>query len=126
MTDPGVRIDKWLWATRLFKTRPLAAEACQGDHVKIDGRNVKPARIVRPGDVIRIRRPDIVRTVAVKRIVGKRIPAKEVEQYVEDLTPPAEYERQKHYWRDTPAKRARGSGRPTKKERRETDRFFGP
>ncbi len=125
MSGRAVRVDKWLWATRIFKTRPQAAEACRAEHVKIDGQNAKPARPVRPGDVILVRRPDLVKTVRVKDLAEKRVGAKLVDDYLEDLTPPAEYERQRKYWESNPAQRERGSGRPTKKERRETDRFFG-
>lgn len=124
MTDDGLRIDKWLWATRVFKTRPLATQACQRERIKINERNVKPSRLIRPGDVIEIRRPDILKTIRVKAVVAKRISPKQVVDYIEDLTPPAEYERQKEFLKTSTARRERGSGRPTKKERRDTDRFF--
>jgi ribosome-associated heat shock protein Hsp15 len=125
MSEGEVRIDKWLWATRVFKTRPEAAQACQGDRVQIGEINVKPGRLVRPGEVIVVRRPDLLRTLQVKAIVAKRVGPKKVGDFLEDLTPPAEYERQKEFHRASPARRERGSGRPTKKERRDTDQFFG-
>jgi ribosome-associated heat shock protein Hsp15 len=125
INQDGVRVDKWLWATRLFKTRAQAAQACLGDRVKIGLYNVKPARLVRPGEIIIVRRPDLLRTVQVKAIVDKRIGPKQVGDFLEDLTPPAEYQRQKEFLRASPARRERGSGRPTKKDRRDTDQFFG-
>ncbi len=119
------RIDKWLWAARFFKTRALAVEACKADHIKIDERCAKPASLVRPHQIVEVRLPDITRTVRVKELPGKRIGAKLLADHLDDLTPLSEYERQKEFRRSAPAKRERGSGRPTKKERRETDRFFG-
>lgn len=125
MSVDGVRIDKWLWATRLFKTRPKGAEACHAERIKIGGRSVKPSRAVHPGEIIEIRQPGILKTVRVKELIHKRIGPKEVEQYLEDLTPASEYQRQKEFREQSLAQRERGSGRPTKKDRRETDRFFG-
>lgn len=125
MDQGEVRIDKWLWATRVFKTRTQAREACMGGHVKVDEKKVKPSRSLRAGEVVRIQLPDITRTVRVKDVTENRVGAKLVENYQEDLTPLTEYDRRKEFWRGSPAQRARGSGRPTKKERRETDRFFG-
>lgn len=125
MSRTEVRIDKWLWATRFFKTRGLAVQACQGDRVKIDDRSAKPASTVSPGRIIEVRLPGITRTVRVTDVTDKRVGPRLVEAYLEDLTPSSEYERQKEFRRSSPARRERGSGRPTKKERRETDRFFG-
>src|SRR5690606_5920594 len=93
MADDGVRVDKWLWATRFYKTRTLATEACAGDHVKIGGVSVKPGRVVRRGEVVEVRLRDITRTVRVKAILEKRVGAKLVDDYLEDLTPESEYER---------------------------------
>lgn len=120
-----VRIDKWLWAVRLFKTRSLATQACIGDHVKIDGAPVKPARTAHQGEVVEVRLRDVTRTVRIRDVTDKRVGPKRVEEFLEDLTPPEEYERQKEYWKSSPAQRLRGAGRPTKKDRREIGRFFG-
>ena len=124
MSETEVRIDKWLWATRVFKTRSQATRACLGGHVKVDDRNVKPSRPVHPGDVVRIASADITRTVRVKELIENRVGPKLVEDYLEDLTPLDEYARQKAFRSGSPAQRERGAGRPTKKDRRETDRFF--
>lgn len=124
MVGAGVRIDKWLWATRLFKTRKLATEGCASDHVKIEGANVKPSRKVQLEEVVTIRQRDITRSVRVKAFVEKRVGAKLVGDYLEDMTPESEYERQKEFWRNAPAQRTRGTGRPTKKDRREMEAFF--
>ncbi|SRR5690606_14447503 len=120
-----LRIDKWLWAVRLFKTRSLAMQACQGGRVKVDGRNVKPAASVRPGNVVEVSHPGFTKTVRVKDLTDRRVGAKLVEVFLEDLTPDEEYQRQCEFQSRSPALRARGTGRPTKKDRRETDRFFG-
>ena len=116
-----VRIDKWLWAARLYKTRALATEACRGGHVRIGGSHVKPSREVRPGDIVAVRLADITRTVKVLNPVEKRVGPKMVPEIAEDLTPAEEYLRQLEVRRDATAapRRARGAGRPTKKERRQ-------
>lgn len=113
-----VRIDKWLWAARLFKTRSLAADAIKGGKVKVDGNPVKPSREVKVGDVIQVQIEQLHKVVEVKTIVKNRVSAKQVPEIYNDLTPKEEYERiefmhaYKAEWRD------RGTGRPTKKERR--------
>lgn len=125
MSLTELRIDKWLWAVRFYKTRALAMKACQTGRIKIDDRIAKPSSAIRPSQMVEIRQPDITRKVNVKELTAKRVGPKLVDEYVEDLTPLSEYERQKQYWQRSPARRERGSGRPTKKDRRETDRFFG-
>lgn len=113
-----VRIDKWLWVARLFKTRSLAADAIKGGKVKVDGNPVKPSREVKVGDVIQVQIEQLHKVVEVKTIVKNRVSAKQVPEIYNDLTPKEEYERiefmraYKAEWRD------RGAGRPTKKERR--------
>ena len=121
--DSQVRIDKWLWAARLYKTRAQATEACRGGHVRIGGAPVKPSREVRGGEVIAVRLADITRTMKVLAPVEKRVGPKLVPDIAEDLTPAEEYLRQMEVRRDAAAapKRSRGSGRPTKKERRQLD-----
>jgi len=121
----GVRADRWLWAVRLYKTRSLAGAACEAGHVKINGHPCKPARTVRVGDVLNAFAAEIQRTVKVLGVLENRVGAKLVAQYLEDLTPAAEYEkaREKQF---TPAGiRPKGAGRPTKKERRTLGSFFG-
>ena len=113
-----VRIDKWLWAARLFKTRAIATDAIKGGKVKIDDAPVKPSREVKEGDIIQVQIEQLHKVVQVKSLVKNRVPPKMVPEVYTDLTPPEEYERiefmhaYKSEWRD------RGAGRPTKKERR--------
>ncbi|MBQ3739183.1 MAG: RNA-binding S4 domain-containing protein [Bacteroidales bacterium] len=113
-----VRMDKWLWAARLYKTRSLAADAIKGGKVKVDGNPVKPSREVKEGDVIQVQIDQLHKVVQVKTVIKNRVSAKQVPEIYNDLTPKEEYERiefmhaYKAEWRD------RGAGRPTKKERR--------
>ena len=118
-----VRMDKWLWAARLFKTRSLAADAIKGGKVKVDGNLVKPSREVKEGDVIQVQIEQLHKVVQVKTVIKNRVSAKQVPEVYNDLTPKEEYERiefmhaYKAEWRD------RGAGRPTKKERRMIERM---
>ena len=113
-----VRMDKWLWAARLFKTRSLAADAIKGGKVKIDGNPVKPSREVKEGDIIQVQIDQLHKVVQVNTVIKNRVSPKQVPEVYTDLTPKEEYERiefmhaYKAEWRD------RGAGRPTKKERR--------
>lgn len=119
------RIDKWLWAVRLFKTRSLAADACKAGSVEIGSHAVKPARDVREGETILVKQGLIVRTLHVLGIPKNRVAAKLVATYCEDLTPPSEFEKVKEQRVQQTLARAKGSGRPTKRERRDLDRAFG-
>ena len=116
--EEPIRMDKWLWAARLFKTRSLAADAIKGGKVKVDGNPVKPSREVKEGDVIQVQIDQLHKVVQVKTVIKNRVSAKQVPEVYTDLTPKEEYERiefmhaYKAEWRD------RGAGRPTKKERR--------
>ena len=123
--DPAaqVRIDKWLWAVRIFKTRSQATDACRAGKVKIDNTAVKPARDIRPGMVITVQTGPVTRTLQVLQTLQKRVGAKLVSQYVLDLTPADAYEQLKLIKESQPF-RARGSGRPTKKERREIGQWL--
>ncbi|MCC6233046.1 MAG: RNA-binding S4 domain-containing protein, partial [Verrucomicrobiales bacterium] len=114
-----IRIDKWLWAVRLFKTRTLAADACRGGHVRVNGEIAKPAREIRPGDVLSARTGDLTRTCKVLAVLEKRIGAALVPQYAEDQTPAAEYQRVRERAQNAAASRAPGAGRPTKRDRRQ-------
>jgi ribosome-associated heat shock protein Hsp15 len=123
MTD-SVRMDKWLWSVRLYRTRSLAAEACTAGKVQIGGQGVKPARSVKVGDIIAAITGEITRTVRVLKLLEKRVGAKLVSEYLDDLTPASEYARpqEKHF--EPIFFRPRGSGRPTKKDRRRIQRFL--
>ena len=122
--DTSVRMDKWLWSVRLYKTRSVAAEACAAGKVQIAGQNVKPARSVKVGDVITAVTGDITRTVRVTGLIGKRVGAKLVREYLKDLTPASEYSKPRETYFQPLIGRRKGSGRPTKKERRSIQRFF--
>lgn len=120
----GVRIDKWLWAVRIFKTRSQATEACRKGHVSIDDMPVKASRDVHVGETVKVRKPPISRSFKVLELTEKRMGAKLVHDFLEDVTPPEEIElleMQKHMrW----SVRDKGTGRPTKKDRRDLDDFF--
>lgn len=115
----SIRIDKWLWAVRLFKTRTQASDACRGGKVKIDGQNVKPSREIRVGEEIEVQLGPIKKEVGVIEILKNRVGAKLVENYMDDLTPVEEYEKLDMLKQLNYEKRDRGVGRPTKKNRRE-------
>ena len=119
-----VRIDKWLWAVRLFKTRSLSTEACQKGRIFVNDMPAKPSRMVRVGDIIKVRRSPVIYTFKVLQVAEKRMGAALTSSYIEDLTPPEELEildvQKNMSW----MKRDRGTGRPSKKERRDLDNFF--
>jgi ribosome-associated heat shock protein Hsp15 len=121
----AVRADRWLWSVRLYKTRSLASAACTAGHVKINGQPCKPARDVRPGDVLTALAGEITRTVKVLGVLENRIGAKLVPRYLEDLTPPSEYEKPRKKVLAPIGQRPKGAGRPTKQERRMLGSFFG-
>ena len=119
-TSERVRIDKWLWAVRIYKTRGLAAEACKKGRIIINGMEVKPSREVRPGETIFVRKLPVVYTIRVTGLVENRLPAMRVKEFMEDLTSPEELDKLRI--KDaTFFKRDRGAGRPTKKDRRLLD-----
>jgi ribosome-associated heat shock protein Hsp15 len=120
----SVRIDKWLWAVRLYKSRSLATEACNAGHVKISGLSVKPSREVRVGDAITALTGRIHRTVKVLALLEQRVGAKLVSQFLEDLTLPEEYARARAEALQAPIHFPKGFGRPTKKQRRQLERFL--
>jgi ribosome-associated heat shock protein Hsp15 len=122
MSD-DVRIDKWLWVVRLYKTRNLASEACRGGKVKIGGQSVKPSREIKLGDIIDLQWNSINRRVQVKKLATNRVGAALVEQLMTDLTPKEEFERLELLRQFKAENRPRGTGRPTKKERRDIDRI---
>ena len=119
-----VRIDKWMWATRIFKTRTIALEACKKNRIMVNDMPAKPSRMVKAGDIVQIRKPPITYTFKVLDVTSNRVGAKLVPQYLENITPPEQYELLELQKISGFVDRARGSGRPTKKERRELDDFF--
>ncbi len=118
MNAAAPRLDKWLWAVRAFKTRTQAAEACRLGRVTIGGQRAKPARDVVVGDTILVQQGQMTRTLKVLGWLEQRVGAAVARDYCEDLTPPAEYEKRREPNFQPIAFRPKGSGRPTKKERR--------
>ncbi|MEU4806540.1 RNA-binding S4 domain-containing protein [Actinosynnema sp. NPDC023587] len=114
----STRVDRWLWAVRLTKTRPDAAAACRGGHVRINDRPAKPATVVVPGDQVRARVGDTTKVVEVVRVIQKRVGAADAATCFIDRTPAPTPEAA-----NPVARRERGAGRPTKRERRVLDRF---
>ena len=123
---PEARIDKWMWAARIFKTRTIAAEACKKGRISINGSQVKPARMVKPGDVVQVRKPPVTYSFKVLQAIEKRVGAKLVPEIMENVTTPDQYELLEMSKISGVVERARGTGRPTKKERRDLDEFFMP
>ena len=119
-----VRIDKWLWAVRLYKSRSLATSACSAGKVRIGGESLKPSRSVRVGEVITVATGDITRTVRVVALLDRRVGAKVVPEYMEDLTPQSEYIKRREPDFRPLILRPKGAGRPTKKERRKLDELI--
>lgn len=119
-----VRVDKWLWAVRIFKTRSLATEACRKGKVLILDQAVKPSRLLRPGDIIRVRKLPVIYTYRVLGLSGKRLSAGAAQELVENLTPESEMDKLRV--KDSFfIVRDKGSGRPTKKDRRTIDKIRG-
>jgi ribosome-associated heat shock protein Hsp15 len=122
--EDQVRIDKWLWAVRFFKTRSAATEACKKGRVLIADMQVKPSRMIKAGDIIKIRKPPVTYFFKVLQISEKRMGAKMVPEFVMDITPEEELKildiQRNMSW----MKRDPGTGRPTKKERRDLDSFL--
>jgi len=121
-----IRIDKWMWATRIFKTRTIALETCKKNRVMVNDIPAKPSRMIKVGDIIQVRKPPVTYSFKVLDIPSNRIGAKLVPQYLENITPPEQYEILEMQKISGFVNRARGTGRPTKKERRDLDEFFLP
>lgn len=120
------RIDKWLWAARIFKTRTIAADACKMGRVKIGEALVKASHTVKPGDIINVRKSPITYTFKVLQAIENRVGAKLVPEVMENITSPEQFELLEMSKISGFVGRARGTGRPTKKERRELDDFVTP
>jgi len=121
MTD--LRIDKWLWAMRIYKTRNEAAEACKHGKVLINSIECKPSRMVKTGEIVTVRKLPVIYTYKVIALTENRQPAKNVAQYVENLTPQEELDKLDMKNIAVFVQRDKGSGRPTKKERRMIDKL---
>jgi ribosome-associated heat shock protein Hsp15 len=121
--DKDVRIDKWLWATRIFKTRTIATDACKNGRVTIGGMNVKPSRPIKVGEVVDVKKPPITYSFRVKALAENRMGAKLVPEYLENVTSPAQYELLEMARISGFINRQKGLGRPTKKEGRALSRF---
>lgn len=118
-----VRVDKWLWATRIFKTRTIATDACKKGRVSIAGVNVKPSRTLKVGEIINVRKPPVTYSFRVKALAENRMGAKLVPEYLENVTTPDQYELLEMVKISGFVNRQKGLGRPTKKDGRELSRF---
>jgi len=117
------RLDKWLWAARIFKTRSIAINACKNGRVTMKGVRMKPAHLIKIGDVIEVRKPPITFSFRVKQTIEHRVGAKLVPEILENVTTPEQYELLEMSKISNFIGRAKGTGRPTKKERRDLDDF---
>lgn len=118
-----VRIDKWLWAVRIFKTRTVASEACKKGRVMISNVAVKPSRNIRAGEIIEVRKSPVTFSFKVLALADKRMGAAKVPEFMENVTPPDQYELLELNRISGFVDRQRGTGRPTKKERRDLEQF---
>lgn len=120
------RIDKWLWAARIFKTRSIAADACKNGRVTIEGVTVKSSRPIKEGEVVSVKKPPITYSFRVLKCIEQRVGAKLIPEIYENVTDPKQYELLEMSRISGFVDRARGTGRPTKKERRALDEFTAP
>lgn len=120
------RIDKWLWAARIYKTRSIAADACKNGRVTVGGVNAKPSRMIKVGDTVSVRKSPVTYSFKVLQAIEQRVGAKLLPQVYENVTPAEQYELLEMTRISGFVDRARGTGRPTKKERRSLDAFIGP
>lgn len=121
MDESNARIDKWLWMVRIFKTRSLATEECKKGRVRINDIEVKPSREIKAGDTLTVRKPPVTYSYTVKGIPKNRIGAKLLSEYLENITPEEELVKLEPGFMAFQGYRKRGTGRPTKKERRNLD-----
>ena len=117
------RVDKWLWAVRIVNTRSNAAEARKKGRVAIGGTVVKPSRMIHVGDIVSVRKPPIEYSFRVIQLLGSRVGAKRVEEFMQNVTPREQYELLELQRVSGFVDRAKGLGRPTKKDRRDLDQF---
>lgn len=118
------RIDKWLWAARIFKTRSIAADACKNGRVSIGGVNVKPSHAIKVGEVVAVRKPPVTYSFRILKTIEQRVGAKLLPEIYENVTTPDQYELLEMNRISGFVDRARGTGRPTKKDRRAMDAFL--
>lgn len=118
-----VRIDKWLWAVRIFKTRSQASEACKKNKVYLNGREAKSSKIIQLNDIVEVKKLPVLYRYKVIGLLEKRVSAKLVINYIEDITPEQEVVKLDLMRMDGSGKRERGAGRPTKRERRILDKW---
>lgn len=126
MMATEARVDKWLWAARIFKTRSLASDACKNGRVSINGAQAKPSRTVKAGDTVSVRKPPVTYSFRILQPIEMRVGAKLLEGIYENVTPQDQYDLLEMNRISGFVDRARGTGRPTKKERRSLDAFIGP
>lgn len=120
------RLDKWLWAARIFRTRTIAADACKKGRVMIGGVQQKPSKMIKEGEVIQVRKPPVTYSFKVLKCIQNRVGAKLVPEVLENVTTPDQYELLEMNRISGFVNRARGMGRPTKKDRRDLDDFITP
>ncbi len=120
------RVDKWLWAARIYKTRSLAADACKNGRITVNGANVKPSHMVKVGETVSVRKSPVTYSFRILQAIEQRVGAKLLPQVYENVTPPDQYELLEMARISGFVDRARGTGRPTKKERRSLDAFIDP
>jgi ribosome-associated heat shock protein Hsp15 len=123
MPEQDLRIDKYLWAVRIYKTRTLAAEACLKGQVTINEMPVKPSHHVRIDEVVIVRKPPIIRTYQVLRLLHNRLSAEKVKEYIMETTPEEEFRKLDLARLQKNAVRDKGTGRPTKRDRRQIERL---
>ena len=123
-----VRVDRWLWAARIFKTRTLATEACQRNQVKLEGKPIKPSRNIKVGDTLSIKLGPLLKEIKVARLTEKRVSASLAKMLLSDLTSDEAYQeaKEKKGQLKPAISLKRGMGRPTKKQRRQLDEFLYP
>ena len=120
------RIDKWLWSARIYKTRSIAVDAIKNGRVTMDGVSVKPSRMVKAGEVVHVKKPPVTYSFRILKPIEQRVGAKLIPEIYENVTDPSQYELLEMSRISGFVDRARGTGRPTKKERRALDTFVEP
>ena len=126
MPGTTARIDKWLWAARIYKTRSIAADACKNGRITINGTNVKPSHVIKEGEVVSVRKPPVTYSFRVLKTIEQRVGAKLLPEIYESVSDPQQLELLEMSRISGFVDRARGTGRPTKKERRQIDAFVEP